>query len=305
MTKTEQFIPSSDGVHSLHTIVFLPEGEARGMVQIVHGMAEYAARYEPFMQLLAENGYIAFAHDHLGHGQSVKSEDELGFIAPKDGWKILIEDVDRVAKAMEAAHPGKKRILFGHSMGSFIVRLYCAQHGGELAGLIVMGTGGKNAAAGAGIAVAKLIGAVCGKRHVSALVNSLAFGAYNDRTEKRTALDWLSVDTENVDRYIADPLCGFPFTVSAMADLVTMNKNSNEDAAFAVPASLPIFLVAGAEDPVGAYGAGPEEVAERYRAAGVSDVRCKLYPGARHELLNEFCSAEVKADLLSWLNERY
>ena len=298
----ETFVPSSDGIHKLHGVVYLPDGEVRGTVQVVHGMAEYIGRYDALLRFFAEHGFVAFGHDHLGHGQTAQSEEELGFLAHEDGWKRLVEDVDVFADAVAEEFPGKKRILFGHSMGSFVVRLYAARYGEKLGGLIVMGTGGSNPAAGAGIATAKLIRALHGEKHVSGMVNSLAFGKYNDRTEKRTAFDWLSCDEGNVQRYIADPLCGFPFTVSAMIDLVTLNKLSNENAAFAdVPKTLPILLVSGAEDPVGDYGKGPIEVADRYRVAGVKAVTCKLYEKARHEILQESCRETVLADLLAWI----
>ncbi|MBQ7566102.1 MAG: alpha/beta hydrolase [Oscillospiraceae bacterium] len=298
----EKYVPSTDGVHKLHGVVYIPDGEVKGAAQVVHGMAEYIGRYDALMRFFAEHGYLAFGHDHLGHGQTAESEAELGFLAHEGGWQRLVEDVDAFADAVAEEFPGKKRILFGHSMGSFIVRLYAAKYGEKLGGLIVMGTGGKNPAAAAGIAVAKLIRGLRSEKHVSGTVNSLAFGKYNDRTEKKTEFDWLSYDEDNVQKYIADPLCGFPFTVSAMIDLVTLNKLSNETDAFTgVPKTLPVLIVSGAEDPVGDYGKGPIEVADRYRVAGVKAVACKLYEHARHEILHESCRETVMSDLLKWI----
>ena len=303
MKMIERSVPSVDVIHSLYTVMYLPDGEARGFVQLVHGMSEHIARYAPLMQLLAENGYIAFGHDHVGHGKTARDESELGFIARRNGYDVLIRDVGAVAEAVMQEHPGKKRILFGHSMGSFVVRLYAAVHSSELAGLIVMGTGGPNPAAGVGLQLAKLIRGVRGEKHISNLVDTLTFGTYNDRTEKKTVFDWLSTDAASVGKYIEDPRCGFPFTISAMCDLVTLNRNANRRDAYAhLRKDLPVYLVSGEEDPVGAYGKGVSQVAEAYRAAGLSRVSVKLYPGARHEVLNDFCKADVEADLLSWIN---
>ena len=303
MERIERSVPSVDGIHSLYTVMYVPAGEVRGLVQLVHGMSEHIERYAPLMQTLAENGFLAFGHDHVGHGKTARDDGELGFIAHRGGYDVLIRDVGGVSDAVAREYPGKKRILFGHSMGSFVVRLYAAVHSNALSGLIVMGTGGPNPAAGVGLQLAKMIRGIRGEKHVSGLVDALAFGTYNDRTEKKTVYDWLSTDLSSVKKYLEDPRCGFPFTVSAMCDLVTLNRNANRKEAYAqLRADLPVYLVAGAEDPVGAYGKGVSQVAQAYRDAGLSNVSVKLYPGARHEILNDFCKAEVATDLLDWID---
>jgi len=298
---TEKEVLSSDGVHTLYGKVYIPEGEVRALFQVVHGMTEHIGRYHEFMAFLAENGFAVFAHDHMGHGKTGTEAGELGFIAEEGGHKILIEDVRTFAEAVKADFPGKKHVLMGHSMGSFIVRHYAARYGCELSGLVLMGTGGPNPAAKIGINVAKAIKKKHGAHHVSNLIYKLAFGGYNARTENSDPYDWLSVNKENIEKYNADELCGFPFTVSAMQDLITLTARCNTEAwAKAMPKELPVYLVAGSEDPVGAYGEGVKQVGFMLHRAGVEYAKVKLYRGYRHEILNEACFSEVCGDILAF-----
>ncbi|MGN1095466.1 MAG: alpha/beta fold hydrolase, partial [Eubacteriales bacterium] len=215
-TVKEKEVLSSDGVHMLKGRVYIPEGEIKGLFQLAHGMTEHIGRYEAFFAFMAERGYVVFAYDHLGHGKTGDAMGELGFIAEKNGDKILPEDVHVFGNAVRADFTGKKTILLGHSMGSFVVRNYAEKYGNEISGLIIMGTGGPNPAAKPGIALASVIKAFCGAHHISPFVDKLAFGKYNDRTEKKTGSDWLSVNEENVSKFLADDHCTFKFTVSAM-----------------------------------------------------------------------------------------
>ena len=297
----EKEVLSSDGVHTLYGKVYAPEGEVRALFQIAHGMTEHIDRYHEFMAFLAGNGFAVFAHDHIGHGKTGTEAGELGFIAEKNGHEILIEDVRAFAEAVKADFPGKKYILMGHSMGSFIARLYAARYGKELSGLVLMGTGGPNPASKAGLTVTEILQKKHGAHYVSALIYKLAFGTYNARTKNETAYDWLSVNKENVRKYIADDLCGFPFTVSAMHDLITLTASCNTKKwAEAMPKKLPVYLVAGTEDPVGEYGSGVKKVCRMLHLAGVKNVKTKLYRGARHEILNEACFPIVCEDILAF-----
>ncbi len=294
-------VTSSDCVNTLYGKVYVPAGEIKGLFQVVHGMAEHIERYDEFLGFMAENGYVAFAYDHVGHGKTGAEAGELGYIADEGGYKTLIEDVRVFAEAVKADFPGKKHVLMGHSMGSFVVRNYAAKYGGELAGLIPMGTGGPNPAAKIGIELAKAIKKKYGAHHVSGLVYKLAFGSYNNRTEKLGEYDWLSVNKENVEKFEADELCGFPFTVSAMQDLITLTYRCNsKEVINATPKDLPVLLVAGTDDPVGAYGKGVVKVGNMFCTAGVKDVKVKLYKGYRHEILNEACGRRVSADILDF-----
>lgn len=298
---TEKEVLSSDGVHTLYGKVYVPEGEVRAVFQIVHGMTEHIERYADFMAFLAENGFAVFAHDHMGHGKTGTAAGELGFIAEDSGHEILIEDVRVFAEAVMADFHGKKHVLMGHSMGSFIARHYAARYGGGLAGLVLMGTGGPNPAAKAGLTVTRILKKNHGAHYVSKLIYKLAFGSYNARTNGETPYDWLSVNKENVQKYLADELCGFPFTVSAMHDLITLTAECNTpEWACAMPRELPVYLVAGSEDPVGDYGAGVKKVCRMLHLAGVRDAKIKLYRRARHEILNEACFPIVCEDILKF-----
>ncbi len=298
-------VSAVDGT-SLHTYRWLPDGPPRAVVQIVHGMAEHAARYERFAEALTGAGYAVYAHDQRGHGQTAAEADH-GIFAERDGWSVVIADVRTVTEFAQAEHPGLPVVLFGHSMGSFVSRAYTALHGARLAGLVLSGTGGNpGPLAAVGKAVAGVQARVRGRRHQSGLMTKLTFGQYNARFKPaRTEFDWLSRDEAEVDAYIADPLCGNVFSAAFYADLLGGLQQINRSAAFAaVPRDLPVLVFSGSADPVGAGGKGVREVAEAYRSAGVSDVTMRLYPDARHELLNETNRDEVTADILAWLDER-
>ncbi len=294
-------IPSVDGVHTLRVRVFEPEGEIKGLFHVVHGMTEHLDRegYVTFMSTLAGNGYLAFGYNHIGHGDTARDDSELGFIAHKDGWKYLVGDVANAERSVREEHPGLPLYLLGHSMGSFIVRL--AAKDAKPDKLIVMGTGGPNPAAGAGIALAGLIKTFRGERHISPFIENTAFGKYNERFDKTRKYDWLSKDHHVQDVYAADKYCTFHFTVSAMRDLVVMNKKCNEKTWFtSFDKKLPVLLVSGSDDPVGDYGKGVTTVYEGLKAAGCN-VKMKLYENCRHEILNETCREEVTNDILDFI----
>lgn len=293
----EKQVLSSDNDHRLVGRAYIPEGTPRGLFQVVHGMTEHIGRYEGFMREMAADGFIVFGYDHLGHGLTARGPEELGFIAHKDGWRRLVEDVYRFGAAMKEEYgPDLPFVLMGHSMGSFIVRLTAAQY--PMADkLIVMGTGGPNPMGGVGLAVIKCIKAFKGERHISNTVDKLAFGAYNKRCEEDGKYGWLTKDADIRAAYAADPFCTFRFTVSAMEDLLRLNGQSNrKDWAASLPKGLPVLLVSGCEDPVGSYGAGVKAVEGMLAAAGIP-VETHLYENCRHEILNDTCREQVIADI--------
>ena len=307
VNKEAFFAPSSDGVHKLAGVVFLPEGEVRGFFHVVHGMTEHIERYENFMTAMAEAGYICFGYDNLGHGKTVNSDGELGFIASKDGWELLAKDVkvfsDEVKKRFDPA--GKlSYILMGHSMGSFIVRVAAARFV-RADKLIIMGTGGSNPAAAIGLKLIALIKAVKGERHISKFIDNMAFGSYNKRFGGGTEEDpspWLTCDEEVRKKYYADKYCTFKFTVIAMGDLITIMKLSNDKSWYeAIPKDMPILLVSGEEDPVGNYGKGVTEVHDKLEASNAK-VCMKLYSGVRHEILNDSSYEQVRNDIIEFAN---
>jgi len=302
-TKTVKEIPSVDGVHTLKARVFVPNGQIKGLFHVVHGMTEHVDRegYVTFMSTLANEGYLAFGYNHIGHGDTASDDSELGYIAKRDGWKLLVADVANAERAIKEEYGDAPLYLLGHSMGSFIVRLAAEEAKPDK--LIIMGTGGPNPAAGAGIALAGVLKTFCGDRHVSPMIENVAFGKYNEKFDKTRKYDWLSKDRHVQEVYAADKYCTFHFTVSAMKDLVVMNKKCNEASWFAsFDKSLPTLIVSGSDDPVGDYGKGVSTVYEKLKGAGCN-VRMKLYENCRHEILNETCREEVTKDILDFIKE--
>lgn len=297
---------SSDGKHTLAGKVYLPEGEPKGLFHVVHGMEEHIGRYDRIMREMAEEGYITFGYDNLGHGYSVNSDDERGFIAEKSGWKYLINDVAVFGRAMKKQYgEDLPYILLGHSMGSFIVRS-AAEHFDIHDKLIIVGTGGPNKAAPAGLALISAMKAAPGcksGRFVSEKITKLAFGTYNERFEGESIHRWISGDPEVVEAFDNDPLCQARFTVSAMGDLIRLSIRCNTRRWFeSINKEKPILLISGSEDPVGDYGSGVNAVYEGLIACG-ADVHMKLYEGYRHEILNDSCHDEVVADIKDFIRE--
>ena len=303
--KREFSVASSDGIHRLFGVVYLPRGEARGLFHVVHGMTEHMARYDRFLADMAEAGFIAFGYDHIGHGRTAKDDSELGYIAKKRGWELLARDVAVYEDAVRREFGARDLPLYlmGHSMGSFVVRL-AATRFAKPEKLIVMGTAGANPAAGAGLALIGLTKCLRGDRHISRLIDSIAFGSYNKRfggDDPQDPKRWLTTDEAVRRAYYADPYCMFQFTVSAMGDLIRLIKYTNSAAWYrAIPNTLPILLVSGEDDPVGNYGKGVREVEGKLKKCG-KDVCCKLYAGARHEILNDFTYEAVKSDILAFI----
>ena len=303
VTKTDFTYTSSIGDIEIHATKWIPEN-AKAIFNITHGMAEHIERYEGFAEFLAENGFAVYAHDHIGHGKSVNEKYKPGFFGDGNAeGTIFVDDNKLIVDIAKEENPGLPVFFFGHSMGSFVARKYIALYGDELKGAIICGTGGPNPAAGIAIFLANCASKIKGADADGKLINSLAFGAYNKKTEKRTGFDWLTTDTAIVDKYIADPLCGFLFSNNGFKDMLGLLKFVNSaDCYAATSKALPILLISGAEDPVGEYGKGVEKVAEAYKANG-NPVECKLYAGDRHEILNESDKDAVMNDILAWLNK--
>lgn len=297
---------SCDGEHEIYVRHWLPEGEVRGVVQIEHGVSEYIRRYDDFMQCLASRGFVAVGDDHLGHGRTARDETELGYFGPENGWSMVVGDVHRLHNKLREEYPGVPMFLFGHSMGSFIVRTYAILNGGDMDGLIVCGTGNQaTPLVMAGKAAAKLEMRRHGPAYRSQKLNDLIFGAYNVKFgATRTPNDWLCRDEAIVDAYTADPLCGGVPTVGLIYEMMRgiafVSKGKN---VARVPENLPVFLISGADDPVGEQGRGVMKAYRLYLDAGLKDVALKLYPEGRHEILNELNKQEVYEDVLEWLEK--
>ena len=298
-------LPSVDGLSTLKGVVFVPEDTPKGILQISHGMVEHMGRYEHFMKFAAQQGYLCCGHDHLGHGQTSHPEKGLGFFSEKDGWRYLVEDVYHFGQEVKRQYGEHlPHCLLGHSMGSFIARLVIEAYGTEFDAAIISGTGGPNPMAGIGKLLAKLISAFKGVKHPSPLLDRMAFGNFNRLVaQPRTEKDWLTRDEAVVDRYLNDPYCTFLFTSSAFGDLMDLTRRANRKDWFRnYPKQLPTYLFAGSDDPVGNYGKGVEYVYHHLRSAGVQDVTLDLYPGGRHEMLNEINRDEVYEAVILWLD---
>lgn len=297
-------VPSSDGIHNLEGVVYLPDGEIKGIYHIVHGMTEHIGRYQRIMTDLAERGYVAVGYDNLGHGYTARDKSELGYIGDKKGWDLLSRDVALFATAVKDEYGSElPYYLMGHSMGSFIVRLTAEKYFTPCK-LIIMGTGGPNPAARAGLAVIAIIKLIYGGRHISRLIDKLAFGGYNKKfTDTTQKGSWLTTDLEVRKKYWADDFCTFKFTVSAMGDLIKLMKYSNRSAWFKnISSDLPMLLLSGDEDPVGDYGKGIVFVTEKLKRNG-KDAECILYKGARHEILNDFTYENVLNDITDFIKK--
>lgn len=307
----ESSVLSTDGHSWLRTMLWVPAPGVtrRAAVQLIHGMAEHIERYDDFARFLASLGYVVFGHDHVGHGKSVAAENELGHL-PLDGGKdILIGDAWGVHQAILEQNPSVAELpqfLFGHSMGSFIARAVIARHGSNFAGAVICGTGNpSHATSVGGNALARVIGTLRGAEYRSKLLDNMVIGAYAKTIEDaETECDWISTDPVVVNAYIDDPLSGQMFSVGGYATLTDLTAEVvTSQHAEQVPGRLPLLFVAGAEDPVGACGADVRRAADLYKDAGVRDVRTIIYPGMRHEILNEPRHDEVYNDVETWLTE--
>ena len=296
--------PSSDGKNTIYAEIYAPQdGVVRGVVQLAHGMIDYTARYTRLAEFLTANGFVLAGNHHLGHGNSAATRDDLGHFADDGGYNYVIEDVHSMNSHLHTVYPTAPIILLGHSMGSFISRLYVEKYPSSVAGVIIHGTGGPNPLVCLGKALAGIIRRMYGPRHRSELINSMAFGSYNSKFPKEEGHNaWLTRDVERVKDRDTDIFTSFKFTVSSYIDLFSFLGDSNSAAWFKnYPKSLPTLIMSGDMDPVGNYGEGPRYIYKQLLINGASDVKLKTYEGARHELFNEFNADDVFADMLEWL----
>ena len=275
-----------------------------GIVQIVHGMAEYIDRYDDLARYFVSRGFVVCAEDHIGHGGTAASEEEYGHMPVDGGKDILLADVKELHDKVAGCFPDVPYVLYGHSMGSFIARAYIARFGDGLDACVLSGTG--NVPAGLskfGRGLARLLAKMRGETYRSALIDGMGAGGYGKQIKNaRTPLDWLSNDEAVVDAYIADPKCGFMFTVGGYATLLDLTSEVvTPECASQVPKALPILLAAGDGDPVGDMGKGVRAAAELLRSAGVICVDEKIYEGMRHEIHNEVDKARVYDDIATWM----
>jgi alpha-beta hydrolase superfamily lysophospholipase len=300
MSGSEFELRTDDGL-SLLARRWRPEGGPRAVVQIAHGLAEHSARYARLAAALNARGYAVYANDHRGHGPKAAAAD-LGHFADEKGWDKVVGDLWTMSRQIAQEQPGVPIVFLGHSLGSFLGQDFVARHSDALAGAVFSGSSGKPPAiATVGGIVARAERLRLGKRGKSPLIDSMWFGAYNKPfSPPRTAFDWLSRDEKEVDAYVADAHCGFPFTTQLAVDVIDALPGLLSPAPLArFRKDLPIYIFSGERDPVGANLKG---LIADLRAAGFTKLATRVYPGARHETLNETNREEVTRDLIDWLD---
>ena len=307
MERYEFTFPSADGITRIHAVEWVPEGPVRAVLVVSHGVSEYILRYEGLARFLTERGLAVAGHDHLGHGTSVAEGASRLYFGRKGSWDWVVADLYERRQLAGRRFPGVPVFLMGHSMGSFLARTYLIRYPGTVRGAVLMGTGQMPPAmVAAGRAVAAREIRRVGEDHPSPLVMKLAFDAYNKRfAPNRTGFDWLSLDSGNVDRYLADPLCGENPSVGLFREMLCgIAFNSRQGNLRKMNLNTPVLFLSGEQDPVGDCGRGVERAAASFRRAGVRDVTVKLYPRLRHELLQEAEAPQVCEDLYRWLSAR-
>jgi len=301
---TQNMYKSANGVSNVTYYILAPEEMAvRGIVQLVHGMCEYFARYTAFAKYLCGLGFMVCGNDHIGHGASVARNAELGFFSTRDGWKYLVEDVGQLADLMQKRYPDLPYFLLGHAMGSLIARLYIINNGERLAGCILTGTSGPNPTA---VSIARLADSIArsrGMTYRSGFLSNMIFRGYNRKIKNpRSPFDWLSRDEAVVSLYQSDEKCNFIFTATGFRDLFTLLSKANTNHTFRrTPRSLPLLFLSGDKDPVGRYGDGVRRVVNLYRGAGLKNIEVIFYKDARHEVLNELGRLDAFGDISRWL----
>ncbi|MBU3182998.1 alpha/beta hydrolase [Clostridium psychrophilum] len=277
--------------------------ELKGIVQIAHGMAETAIRYEKFAEVLTDNGFIVYANDHRGHGKTAGKIEKVGDLG-EDSFNSMVDDMHELNKIIKNENVRLPIFLLGHSMGSFLTQKYISLYGNELNGVMLTGTCGKKGIiTDIGRLIAKCDSKRIGRNGKSILLNKLIIGRNNNFfNPSRTAFDWLSRDNKEVDKYIDDPYCGTIFTAGFFYDLLSGIKEiASEIEIKSVPKDLPIYIFAGDKDPVGENGRGVIKLVKTYNKHGVKDLIYKLYKDGRHEMLHETNTEEVFYDVIQWL----
>ena len=264
-------------------------------------MCEYFGRYAEFSGYMANNGYAVAGDDHLGHGRTAVTEDDKGFFSEYNGWRFLVRDEKRMTDIIKEKYPETPVILFGHSMGSFIARLYTSWYPESICAALYMGTGSGVPDGAAGAAVRLLENMTGTKTHLDQ--GQWMFYHFLTRrvSDKSSELDWITRDKDKIEYYKSDPLGNFAFTSGAYRDLVRLlSEVSKREWAYSLPKNLPVMLMSGEEDPIGDFGKGVRKVYGRLKKAGMENVSVRMYIDARHELINEINRQEVYEDILQW-----
>lgn len=296
----------SKGAGKIHACRWTPEGQPKAVVQIVHGIAEFVERYDDFANFLTGHDIAVVGEDHMGHGQSINGDGIQGYF--HGGWFTAIEDTMQLMRDTMEAYPGVPYILFGHSMGSFMARtILCKYPASGIHAAIICGTGWQPSFALP--ALIKVVEGICkktGETNPNETLQGMVFGSYNKKVEHpRTPFDWLTRDAKIVDDYIAHPLCGFTASCGLLREMLKgIHYIQQKNNLAAMNKDLPVFFIAGGDDPVGPYGKGVQKCADTFVSVGMTDVKTKIYPLCRHEILNEINKEEVYEDVLRWIQTK-
>jgi alpha-beta hydrolase superfamily lysophospholipase len=296
---SEQVLRASDG-HEIHMQVWQPDGECRCVIQLVHGLGEYAARYARFAEAATARGYAVCAHDHRGHGRHA---EQLGYISARGGWQKLIDDTEQVNEYVRDTFDSTPAILLGHSMGSYVAQNFAMYHGPRIDGLILSAsTWPSRLRVVMGLIVARAESWRAGPHKNSSLLHYLGFSSFNAPFKPaRTELDWLSRDETEVDAHISDPLCGGPYACSLWLELARgLLRISSDHELMRIPSDLPILITGGADDPVGGEK-GMGKLALHYAQTSHQRLKVRIYAQGRHEMLNDVNRDEVTSDWLDWI----
>ncbi len=303
--KTKNTYKSSDNIHDIVYYVYTPEDGIApiAVVQLAHGMCEYVERYEDLAEYLTSHGIIFCGADHLGHGSTALSNDEFGFFGKENGLDYVVSDIDLLRALMRKRYRMLPYILLGQSMGSFIARSYIVNYRDAIDGVILAGTSGGDKNINFGIMISGLISKLRGEKYRSKLLYSMSIGNYNKKFKnEKDSSAWLSSNMESRNKYKNDERCNFIFTAKGYNDMFRLLKYVTGPAwAANVPKNLPVFIISGSDDPVGNFGAGIADIESWLTEEELNELKVKLYPGYRHELLQETNCGEVYNDIYEWI----
>ncbi|MBR3041531.1 MAG: alpha/beta hydrolase [Eubacterium sp.] len=304
--KQNQTFLSSDGITTIHAVEWTPEDKPKAVVQLIHGMVEYIERYDDFANYLTSQGFVVVGHDHLGHGQSVRSIEDWGYICDIAPARALIRDIHKLRKLTSKKYPDIPYFILGHSMGSYLLRRYLSHKGEGLAGAIIVGTGSESdIVTRSGLMLVRSTAQSKGWHFRSEKIRNMTYGAAYKKFDTE-GVDpegsWICSVPEIMEKYNNDARCQFTFTLNGYEALLStvlyVNQKQNIEH---IPNELPLLITSGEQDPVGNLGKGVKKVYQQYVKSGIEDIECKLYPEDRHEILNEFNKEEVYADIQDWI----
>lgn len=286
----------------IECMIITPDTEIKGVVQLAHGMNEYKERYTNFMEYLAQNGYACIINDHRGHGKSIKNKDDLGYFYDNKA-EAVVEDLHQITEYLKERFKNKKIILFGHSMGSMIVRKYIAKYDDKIDGLIVCGSPSENKNAKLGLIIIKIAELFKGEKYRSKALKKLMFSGYNKKNEIINS--WICTNEDIVKKYNKDEFCRYDYTLNGLENIVRLMIDIYNPKIYKKNnINLPIYFIAGKEDPVISSIEAWYKAQKFLEKQGYKNISGTLYENMRHEILNETQNDMVYNDILIWIDKK-